>query len=896
MDILAIDNDPIFLKFIENFFSEEGHTVLTAHDGLSALDVLKSFSPELLFIDYVMPNIDGKVFCQLLRKNPQYKSVYIVLLSAIAAEEWTDVKNIGADACIAKGPLSKMKGHLAQVLADPVGAAKYCAAGNVIGLQDVYPRLITKELLDSRRHFESLLEKMAEGILELNADKRVVFMNPAARKILDQSSDSILGCLLGDLLPRVQNSVVERLLSEENQPGTQGRSTGLIEAGDQFITIKIVPLMSADSHSLIILNDISDHKRAENNLRETNQFLKGILNSSSSISIISTDLDQNILFWNQGAEDLFGYSAGEVVGKHKISILYPGPQEENLASELNALLQGEKKGVSCELAEKAKDGRILRMKLHLSPRSDENGEVVGILGIGEDITLQKKAEEDLVQSEARYRQIFNIAPAGIYEADLITEKLVSVNDLICEFTGYTRDELLSMSFRELLTPESQQNYTERMEKIKRGDKVPELFEYTIVKKDGSVFPVSLNAKFTYEGQTPVGSTVVAYDITERKKLEKQLYQAQKMKSLGTLAGGVAHDFNNLLMGIQGRASLMKINFDSPAELQEHLQGIEEYVKSAANLTKQLLGFARGGKYEVKTIDLNGLVKNQCRLFGRARKDITIHEKYEKALWSVEVDQGQIEQVLLNIFVNAWQAMPGGGDLYIQSENFPIGEKDIGAQKVNPGKFAKITITDTGVGMEPEVVERIFDPFFTTKEVGRGTGLGLASAYGIIYNHGGFIDVSSEKNKGSTFYLNLPATEKKAILEKESDEKIFEGEETLLLVDDEEMILEVGRDILEILGYEVLLARSGEEALKVYAENCSRIDMVILDMIMPGMDGREIYKRLKEINSQSKVLLSSGYSINGQATEIIAMGCDGFIQKPYNMGALSAKIREILDSD
>ena len=215
--------------------------------------------------------------------------------------------------------------------------------------------------------------------------------------------------------------------------------------------------------------------------------------------------------------------------------------------------------------------------------------------------------------------------------------------------------------------------------------------------------------------------------------------------------------------------------------------------------------------------------------------------------------------------------------------------------MNPGKFAKITITDTGAGMEPEVVERIFDPFFTTKEIGRGTGLGLASAYGIIYNHGGFIDVSSEKNKGSTFYLNLPATEKKVILEKEFDEKIFEGEETLLLVDDEEMILDVGRDMLEILGYKVLLASSGKEALAVYEENRSRIDMVILDMIMPGMDGREIYQRLKEINPESKVLLSSGYSINGQATEIIEMGCDGFIQKPYNMGALSAKIREILDS-
>jgi two-component system, cell cycle sensor histidine kinase and response regulator CckA len=896
MNILVIDNDPIFLRFIEKFLVGEGHTVLTAQDGLSALDALKSFSPDIFFIDYVMPNIDGKAFCHLLRNDTRYKSTYIVLLSAIAAEEWTDLKNIGADACIAKGPLSRMKGYIGDVLKDPGAAAKYCAAGNIIGIEDVFPRLITRELLDSRTHFQLLLEKMSEGILELNSDDRVVFANPIARRILGQSADSILGCLLVDLLPRSQNHIVANLLDGKNRSEKMDCAGELIEAGPRFITMKFVPLMSPGGHSLIILNDVSEHKRAENSLRETNEFLRSILNSSYSISIISTDLDQNILFWNQGSEALFGYTSGEVVGIHKIDILYPGPQEKKLADDLRSLLQREKKEVSCELAEKAKDGRILMMKLHLSPRFDQSGEVIGILGIGEDITQQKKAEERLAQSEARYRQIFNVAPAGIYELDFKTGRLTSVNDAVCEYTGYTRDELLSSSVLDLLSPQSQQKYFDRMDKMVRGVPVPEIVEYTAVKKDGSLFTMSLNAKFTYEGQTPVGATVVVHDITERKKLERQLYQAQKMKSLGTLAGGVAHDFNNLLMGIQGRASIMKMNVESPAKLQEHLHGIEEYVKSAANLTKQLLGFARGGKYEVKSIDLNDFVKNQCQLFGRTRKDITIHEKYEKNLWTVEADQGQIEQVLLNIFVNAWQAMPGGGDLYLQSENCVIEEKDVGVHHVNPGKFAKISITDTGIGMEPEVVDRIFDPFFTTKEVGRGTGLGLASAYGIICNHGGFIEVYSEKNRGSTFCLYLPATEKMATFEKEPDEKIMKGHETLLLVDDEEMILDVGRDILAVLGYKVLVAGGGSEALDVYRANRTRIDMVILDMVMPAMDGREVYRRLKEINPEIKVLLSSGFSINGQAAEIIEMGCDGFIQKPFTMGGLSVKIRKILDGD
>jgi signal transduction histidine kinase len=250
---------------------------------------------------------------------------------------------------------------------------------------------------------------------------------------------------------------------------------------------------------------------------------------------------------------------------------------------------------------------------------------------------------------------------------------------------------------------------------------------------------------------------VFFDVTDRHQFEKtkaklqdQLQQAQKMDSLGTLAGGIAHDFNNLLMGIQGRTSLMLMRSDSSHSHFEHLKGIEDYIQSAAGLTKQLLGFARGGKYEIKTTDLNEFIKKQNLMFGRTRKEINIHERFEKNLWTVEVDQGQVEQVLLNLYVNSWQAMPGGGGLYIQTENIVIDEFFNRPYHVEPGKYVKIIVTDTGVGMDEATQQRIFDPFFTTKEMGRGTGLGLASAYGIIKNHDGFIDVYSEKGKGTTF--------------------------------------------------------------------------------------------------------------------------------------------------
>jgi CheY-like chemotaxis protein len=368
-----------------------------------------------------------------------------------------------------------------------------------------------------------------------------------------------------------------------------------------------------------------------------------------------------------------------------------------------------------------------------------------------------------------------------------------------------------------------------------------------------------------------------------------------MEAMGTLAGGIAHDFNNILMGIQGNASLIFLDTDSSFTHYERLRNIEQGVQSGAELTKQLLGFARGGKYEVKPTDLNELIERNSDMFGRTKKQIIIHARYQKDIWPVEVDRGQIEQVLLNLYVNAWQAMPGGGDLYLETENISLDKAYLKVFGLEPGRYVKMSITDTGVGMDEATQQRIFEPFFTTREMGRGTGLGLASAYGIIKNHGGIINVYSEKGKGTTFNFYLPASEKAVIEEKEIPKEVLKGTETVLLVDDEDMIIDVGREILKAVGYKVLVARSGKEGIEICKKNKDKIDMVILDMIMPEIDGGEVYDRMKEINPDIKVLLSSGYSIDGQATEILKRGCNGFIQKPFNIKKLSRELRKILDS-
>ncbi|MBW1943922.1 MAG: PAS domain S-box protein, partial [Deltaproteobacteria bacterium] len=554
-----------------------------------------------------------------------------------------------------------------------------------------------------------------------------------------------------------------------------------------------------------------------------------------------------------------------------------------------------KKGYSqpYEKEYRKKDGTIFPIEIRGHLMKGEQGRPLGMWSFVRDVTDRKRAESALKESEEKYRLLVENANDAIFIAQ--DEVVKFPNPKTIEMVGYPVDELARTPFLQLIHPDDRDTVIDRHLRRLKGEKVPTPYTFRILNKSGGELWVELNAVLiTWEGKP--GTLNFLRDITEQKILEAQLQQAQKMEAIGTLAGGIAHDFNNLLMGIQGRTSLMFMDKDASHSQLEHLEGIQDHVQSAADLTRQLLGFARGGKYEVTPTDMNALLEKTSRMFGRTKKEINIHGKYGKDIWPVETDQAQIEQVLLNLYVNAWHAMPGGGELHLQTENVTLDAPFVKNYPAEPGRFVKISITDTGAGMEKTTRDRIFDPFFTTKEMGRGTGLGLASAYGIINNHGGIIQVDSVRGEGTVFSIFLPASEKAVTLEQPPSERILEGGERILLVDDEALVLDVGGQMLEKLGYGVVLARSGEEALGVFEEKKGAINMVILDMIMPDMGGGEIYDRLKALNPGVKVLLSSGYSIDGQASEILDRGCDGFIQKPFNIKDISHKIREILDRE
>ena len=642
-----------------------------------------------------------------------------------------------------------------------------------------------------------------------------------------------------------------------------------------------------------VLQDNSVQQQARETLRESENRFRLFMNHFPGVAFIN-DPCKSMIYVNSHMSNFYGLKPEEIIGL-KFEEYIP-PDFLTKMNEQDKIVISENRFLEIEETVQDVSGPREWWTCKFPIHQQDKPTLVGGLGI--EITERKQAEQALREGERKYRRIFENIQDVYYESSL-EGTILEISPSIENVSQYKRKDLIGRSLYDIYTnPEERDGLLKLI--LDKG-KVNE-FEMSLTDKDGSQHPCSITTLLVKDEQNnPIKLVGSMRDISERKqneeerkKLKAQLQQALKMEAMGTLAGGIAHDFNNLLMAIQGRTSIMLMKKDSSHPDIRHLKGIEDNVESAADLTRQLLGFARGGRYEVKSTDLNELIKKQNRMFGRTKKEIAIRGKYQENLWSVEVDQGQIAQVLLNLYVNAWQAMPAGGDLYLGTENVTLDENYVKPFSIEPGKYVKISVTDTGTGMDKSTRERIFEPFFTTKEMGRGTGLGLASAYGIIKNHSGFINVYSEKGHGTTFNIYLPASEKEIIEEKKLAGDTLRGTETVLFVDDEDMIIEVAGELFQQLGYRVLTAKNGKDAIEIYEENKEHIDIVLLDMIMPDMSGSDTYDKMKKIDPDIKVLLSSGYSINGQATEIMDRGCNGFIQKPFKMKELSRKLREILD--
>lgn len=515
----------------------------------------------------------------------------------------------------------------------------------------------------------------------------------------------------------------------------------------------------------------------------------------------------------------------------------------------------------------------------------------------EEVKIREESETALRESEKKFRDLFEKSSDHLYLHDL-EGNLINTNLAFKTECGYGDEYLNLRNIRDLIPDRYKDKFEEYLKRI-----IEKGYDEDIMilrSRDGRELVLEYKNSLIRDAEgKPTAVRGSARDISERlmaeeqkHNLELQLMRMQRMEAIGTLAGGIAHNFNNLLMGILGNASLASLEIDSNHHIQRNLDNIRTLVDSGSRLTRQLLDYSKGETHVVETVDLNFLIKETAKAFVGSKKDIHIHYQLDDAC-NIDADKGQIEQVLFNFFVNAADAMPSGGDIFLETKIASHLEIDENSFNVRPGDYVRLIFKDTGAGMDKETMEHIFEPFFTTKGLVKGTGLGLASAYGIVKAHGGHINVKSQKNQGTTFTVYLPASVKRIISAGHEDQDIVYGKETILLVDDENIVLETSERLLRYLGYSVIKAQGGREGIEIFSARGDQIDLVILDLVMPDVGGELVFDTMVKIKKDVNVILSSGYGLDDKTREIVNRGCKGFIQKPFDIKDLSSKIREVL---
>jgi PAS domain S-box-containing protein len=756
-----------------------------------------------------------------------------------------------------------------------------------LGLNITERKRAEDALRTSEEKYSTLVENSLTGIY-IDQDGKILFANKRFSEIYGYSEDEVLGMETWRLVHPEDRDFTDEIRAKrikgEEAPSIY-EARGLTKDGKTIWIMRRNTRIEYKGRPAILGNiaDTTDRKQTEEALRESEDKYRNLFNNAQ-VGLFRTRIsDGKIIECNQRLAKMFAYEnrqaciAQFVTSEHYLD---PGTRERMVA-EIQK--NGEIHNFEARLSRR--DGSIIWIRYSARAHPEKGY----IEGVATDITEEKLAVEALVQAKEDWENTFD-----------------AIADMVMLLDNEHRIIRINRSAAEVFSTKKESAVGKKCYEAVHGQSKP-VKDCPLIATTRTRKPASREVTLSSIGRTcicstslildrednPTGYTHTLRDITESKSLEAQLVQAQKMEAIGTLAGGIAHDFNNLLMGIQGNISLMLMSMDPTYPDYGRLENIEKQIHSGARLTSRLLGYARKGKYEVKPIDLNQLVEGTSDTFGRTKKEITIHRELAKDLFAVEADSGQIEQVLLNLFVNAADAMPGGGELTLKTMN--LTDKDMKGKLYEPkqSNYILVQVTDTGTGIYKKTIDRIFDPFFTTKEMGGGTGLGLASAYGIIKAHGGYIDVDSKRGRGTTFSIYLPASEKE-VKRVRTRGGVAQGTANVLLVDDEEVVLKIGQELLEAMGYQVLTAKDGKEAIKVYRKNQDKIDIVVLDMVMPRMGGGKAYDHMKEINPDVKVLLSSGFSVDGEAGEILKRGCDGFIQKPFTMKQLSAKIKGILE--
>lgn len=613
-----------------------------------------------------------------------------------------------------------------------------------------------------------------------------------------------------------------------------------------------------------------------------------------------TSMDGTICYVNPRFAEVHGYAVHELIGV-KLSILHAEQQRLRVTEILREVLS---KGhvTLVEVLHRCRDGREFPMLMSVTRVDDVGGNPQWFALTGEDVTERKRQEQALKESQEKYLKAFYASPIIMAISSFNEGEFLEVNDEFLRSAGWTREQMVGRTSNELKIW-TQSGHREKWLSIVREQGSVRNIPLLMGTRSGEIRDILFSTeKVMIRGRLCLLSSAV--DVTELKraeeakeKLRDQLIQTQRMEALGLLAGGIAHDFNNLLTAILGHSGLLTRRTDVSKDVQREASAIETAAERAAELTRQLLGFARRGKQQDVVVDLHNAVEEVFTLLDRTiDKKIVMTQRLLASSPFVKGDPSQLQQVILNLAVNARDAMPTGGELSFETD--VIEKADCQGSPEQPaigaGRYLKLSVSDSGCGISPEHLSRIFEPFFTTKEPGKGTGMGLSMVYGIVQNHGGHVEVTSRLAHGSRFDLFLPLTDERPKDREEPLPVAASGAGRILVVDDEQIVLRVASQLLRWLDYEVTLVNSGREAIEVYKRDRSEISAVILDLSMPEMSGSECFRALKEINPDVRVIVSTGYATEPVARDAFAQGARGFIGKPYSLNELSKVLARVLD--